>query len=127
MTSEELKPYMPAIAPGETRIRVARASLENPYGREPAIVWHREEQILGADGNYRYVPIPPLYTSVNAELLASDIELIDPDTGTSLGQSMKGVAIVAALTSLFIKEDIRQAQQVIATVAMLPPTATGAP
>lgn len=73
------------------------------------------------------MPIPPLYTSVNAELLALDIELIDPDTGTSLGQSMKGVAIVAALTSLFIKEDIRQAQQVIATAAMLPPTATGAP
>lgn len=120
MTQDELKPYKPAINPGAARIRVRTAMLDNTYGKDPSILWQREEQIMGEDGAYRYVPMPPLYTAVTPEMLASTIDLIDLDTGEPLGQQLPAVILVAGLGSLFIREDIQQSQQVLGASADRP-------
>lgn len=127
MNQNELKPYKPAINPGAARIRVRTAMLDNTYGKDPSILWQREEQILGEDGVYRYVPMPPLYTAVTPEMLASTIDLIDLDTGEPIGQQLPAVILVAGLGSLFIREDFQQSQQVLGASADRPPVAPEAP
>ncbi|WP_312531295.1 hypothetical protein [Comamonas sp.] len=113
MNQNDLKPYKPAINPGAARIRVRTAMLDNTYGKDPSILWQREEQIMGEDGVYRYVPMPPIYTAVTPEMLASSIDLIDLDTGEALGQQLPAVILVAGLGSLFIKEDFEQSKPVL--------------
>ncbi|WP_313329470.1 hypothetical protein [Comamonas sp.] len=121
MNQDELKPYKPAINPGAARIRVRTAMLDNTYGKDPSILWQREEQIMGEDGVYRYVPMPPIYTAVTPEMLASSIDLIDLDTGEALGQQLPAVILVAGLGSLFIKEDFEQSKPVLEQSADRPP------
>ncbi|GAB2806416.1 hypothetical protein GCM10027276_03860 [Comamonas piscis] len=123
MTPEELKPYKPALTPGAARIRVRTAMLDNTYGKDPSILWQREEQIMGDDGVYRYVPMPPIYTAVTPEMLASTIDLIDLDTGEPIGQQLPAVILVAGLGSLFIKEDFQQSQPVLEPSADRPAAA----
>jgi len=123
MNQDELKPYKPAINPGAARIRVRTAMLDNTYGKDPSILWQREEQIMGEDGVYRYVPMPPIYTAVTPEMLASSIDLIDLDTGEALGQQLPAVILVAGLGSLFIKEDFEQSKPVLEPSADRPAAA----
>ncbi|WP_313331398.1 hypothetical protein [Comamonas sp.] len=127
MNQNDLKPYKPAINPGAARIRVRTAMLDNTYGRDPSILWQREEQIMGEDGVYRYVPMPPIYTAVTPEMLASTIDLIDLDTGEPLGQKLASVILVAGLGSLFIREDIEKAKQTLTDPAQRPAVAVAAP
>ena len=120
MNNEQMKKYLPATTKGAARIRVQSATLNNTCGQDPFIIWNREEQILGDDGVYRFVPMPPIYTAVNAELLASEIDLLDVDTVTVLGK-MSGAAVVVALQSLFIAEDIKFSNTNIDTTIPVPP------
>lgn len=114
MTPEEMRNYLPLTEPGTVRVRVRSASLDNQFGANPMIVWKREKQIFLADGSYEYVPMLPIATEVTPEMLASQIDLLNVDTGEALGQ-MQGAAIVLALQSLFVSEDHRQAQVVLET------------
>ena len=120
MTQDEMKKYMPAVTPGAARIRVRNATLDNTFGRNPSIVWQREKQIMLDDGTYEYVPMLPIYTEVTPELLRSQIDLIDVDSGTDLGEIL-GAAIVVALGSLFVSEDIKQSKVTIDTTIPVPP------
>ena len=95
--------YLPAIAPGTSRVRAVSASLQNTYGFDPSIVWMQEEQILMADGSFKYVQIQPLYTQVNAELLNADIPVINPDTGEVM-ETIKGYKILQIIVSLFVQQ-----------------------
>ncbi|QMV74136.1 DUF4043 family protein [Comamonas piscis] len=67
--------------------------------------------------------MPPLYTAVTPEMLASTIDLIDLDTGEPIGQQLPAVILVAGLGSLFIREDFQQSQQVLGASADRPPIA----
>ena len=94
--------------------------MNNTYGRNPSIVWQREEQILGDDGEYRYVPMLPIYTEITPEILMGQISLVDVDTGASLGEMLGAMAVVA-LQSIFVAEDIKFSNTIIDTTIPVPP------
>ena len=47
--------YMPLTVPGTARTRAVRAVLNNTYGQAPSIHWIEEDQVIMADGTYKYV------------------------------------------------------------------------
>lgn len=93
--------YSPALTPGAVRIRVKSATLDNTYGRNPYVIWQREEQIMCDDGQYRYAALTELHTEITPELLATVMPVYDLDTGEPQAEAPAGLA-VGLLQSLFV-------------------------
>lgn len=95
------KNYLPITEPGTVRQRVMRVEMNNKFDSVPYIVWLEEEQILLADGSYKYAPAGFMSTQANAESLAESFPIINPDTGQALGQ-MTGQELLVAIQSYYI-------------------------
>lgn len=113
------KNYLPITEAGTARTRAVRVSLSNTYGDLPAVHWFEEDQVLMADGSYKYVPLPmPLVTMVGPDKLSKEYTVFNPDTGAELGK-VSGAYILAVIQSFYITEakerDDHQAPPLIPT------------
>ena len=96
--------YMPLTVPGTARTRAVRAVLNNTYGQAPSIHWVEEDQVLMADGTYKYVPKEqPLITAVDAIKLDKDYAIYNPDTGEYI-TTVKGIFILATIQGFYMIE-----------------------
>lgn len=102
-------------------MRAANAQLQNRYGLPPAVLWQEEEQILMADGTFKYMPRGALHQLVTPELLASTITIRDPDTNAAIG-TITGAMLLAAVQSLYL--DCAAARDAAEAAAANPPPST---
>jgi len=116
-----MKNYLPLTEPGTSRMRVNRAQLQNQYGSSPAVLWYEEEQILMADGSFKYMPRDTMYQPVTPELLASTITIRDPDTNAAIG-TITGAMLLAAVQSLYL--DCAEARDAAEAAVANPPPST---
>lgn len=84
---------------GESYVRCHQVVIDNRHGKTPVITFHRE-RVIGTDtGTLARQPLSPKVMAFDP---AASVPLVDPDTGTSTGQSMTHADVYAALYSAFV-------------------------
>ncbi|MBB6578949.1 hypothetical protein HNP33_003054 [Comamonas odontotermitis] len=93
--------YLPITEPGTVRKRANRVEMNNQYGGSPSIVWIEEDQILLADGTYKYANAGMLLNVIDEEALSETFPMIDPDTGQEI-RMMTGQELMLAVQSYYV-------------------------
>ena len=114
--------YMPLTVPGTARTRAVRAVLNNTYGEYPSIHWVEEDQVLMADGTYKYeAKNLPLVTTVDETKLYKDYAIHNPDTGEYI-TTVKGMFILAIIQGFYMIEAQERDDRESSLPALIPNT-----
>ncbi|HET8869173.1 MAG TPA: hypothetical protein VFM48_01895 [Aquabacterium sp.] len=97
MTAITAADYRGEIVTGKRWRRVYRVTILNPYMGQPTVALD-EEQVTEIEGSLSATPTETMTTEVTMD---SVIDLVDPETGQSLGQQMTHAQVYVALYSLY--------------------------